>query len=232
MKILQIIKEAPLTAKDVKAAFNNDEWTRIILHFMTTGGSRRLPSQNGINVADPNNRIRAELSRAFRQIGPQMDDNLTPTQWNSRAGTYGASITAGSLTWESIMNHLAQHKTADLPAGVDSVTSMDPGRSDFRTDIDRTSETVQDIAGWTTSGQTLDRSQTSDYFRQMVASIIQNRNWATTQFFTNEDNPYVKSWYNLQIENYPAEGQSVQKSVLDRAVYGWLTTADFNLQRR
>ena len=76
MKILQIINEQPLTADDVKRAFTNDQWTRIIAYFMKNKGDRRLPGPDDTLVVSADTVIRSELRTAFRRIGPQMDSNL------------------------------------------------------------------------------------------------------------------------------------------------------------
>lgn len=227
MKIFQVIVEQEMSAREVKSAFSNNEWARIISHFMSTKGSRKLPSSGAVVSADTV--IRSELMAAFKRIGPQMDDNLTPTQWNSRAVIYGANLPGGVITWPAIKSHLEQHKNKPLPQGLDPSLPVEPGRSTRRQDVDRTRETLEDISRWTNFGATLNRAQSIEYFRSMVRAIIEKRRWATENFFRNENSMYVKSWYNLQETHIPAEDQTVEKTVLDRAVYGWLTTADFNL---
>lgn len=229
MKVIQIINEQPLTANDIKSAFTNDQWMRIIAHFMNTKGDRRLPRQGGTSVVSPDTVIRSELRTAFKRIGPNMDPNLTASEWNNRAVTYGANLDSRTITWEAIRAHLNAHKDAPLPSGFDPNVPLD--RSTRRRDTDRTPETFQEFSTWINGPATMNRQQAIDYFRSMVGVIIEKRSWATAQFFANENNRYIRAWYSLQSRTIPKDEATIQKSVLDSQIYGWLTAVDSNLLR-
>lgn len=232
MKVFQIVTENINSARELKDAFTQDEWARIINFFYSQpNATRRFPQpDSSVQLINPDHDIRSELNRVFRDIGPFMDDTKTPTAWNRDAVKYNAALNTSVVTWPTILAHLEQHKTFDLPAGLDMSRPIGTARTGHRADIDRTPETAQEVAGWVNAEPNLDRAGAIEYFTNLVTAMTEHRAWAE-EVFSNERNMYIMSWWDLQRELIPAEGATVAKAAIDRAVYGWLTTSDFNLNQ-
>ena len=228
MKIIQLVETAS-SATQLKSAFNREEWCRIILHFA---------AQRNINLGTNDNGIRSALGVAFRMIGPEMDNVTVVDDWNSRAVSYGANLPNSSgLAWPAIYNHLAPHRTAEVPERFSSFDiSRPPGSrlTGFRADVDRTEETVAQVSSWAQGPAEMNREQARTYFADWVAALRQNRDeeWMNKLLQTVEGrNTRLRRFHRIQEQLIPQDDATVQKSVIDRSLYSWLTSSDISFYR-
>lgn len=218
MKIIQVISENASSAAQLKSAFTREEWARIIYHFLSQirGGSR----------AGTGSALTANLANAFEKIGPDMPDTTTAGDWNSTAQRFGAMINSATPTFPAIYQHLAPHKNAQLPADFDINNIPGSGRTTYRTDVDRTGESLQTVSAWVEGPANMNREQVSNYFRQWIEKLTEVRG---EDYVNNIEPQFARSMVRLQDELLPAEGQTVAKTAVDSRLYAWLTAVDQRL---
>lgn len=228
MKIIHLVETAN-SAAQLKAAFTREQWARIFLYFA---------GQKNLGLGGNDTAIRASLTTAFRSIGPEMDDVMTTDEWNSRAVSYGAQLPSSSgVTWPAIYNHIAPHKDAQVPEQYSAFDiSRPPGSqmTGYRADIDRTEETPQQVSAWVEGAEEMNRAQAIAYFTAWVAALRTHRSEEWMQQLTQTvegRNTRLRRLHRIQEQLVPQGEATVQKAQIDRALYSWLTSSDFDFNR-
>lgn len=205
MKIIHLVESAN-SAAELKRAFNDVEWRNIIYYFL---------SQRG-NIGNTSLGIENNIEQALEKIGPGMADTTTPDDWNAKASRFGAQISSSTPSWPAIYNHLAARRTET------GAPARPPG---IVTDKDLTPETLQQVSSWVEGPATMNREQLRSYYDGWTRALATHR---SSQYmnYINRDTRFRRRLFAVQAEVYPAQGQTVAKTEVDRVLYAWLTATD------
>jgi hypothetical protein len=211
MKIIQLVETAN-SAAQLKTAFNENEWRNIIYYFL---------NQRNRGVGNTSLGLENNIEQALEKIGPGMPDTTTPDDWNAKASRFGAQIAATAPTWPAIYNHLAARRAES------GAPSRAPG---LRTDVDATPETLSAVSNWAQGPATMNREQVRDYYNDWTLALATHRS-AEYMRYVFGDTRFRQRLFDIQQEVYPAEGETVAKTEVDRVLYAWLTSVDQSLLR-
>lgn len=225
MKILQIVEAAQVIRSnlDLANAFNENEWMRIVNHFVVANGI-----WNGTLGSDEQ-QIQRRMDLFNFSLGKDMEEGAkTPSSWNLAANRYGMSIPKSNVSWQDIYDHLAPYATSEMPENW----------------------TVQNIAATITSGDTIQTGELGEINNWLGDPQVTSwDNWRAvrngpirsfTQNMLAARSEEWKTWYNLEGNHQPeqlftvlseirdivTETGSIERQQIASKLHAWLRSVD------
>jgi hypothetical protein len=234
MKVYQLYENVS-SSTELSNAFSSEEWMRIANYLIRNSNLSRWKN---IGLGRNHYEIISSMRRINREIGADMF-RQTPAQWNSQAAKYGMDYNGnGSLSWDTIYRHLAQHRDEPLPAELDIDT--DTNVSSFN-DTDNTQENKNDVSKWvqTTKNNWSDfESLSSDLLRPWMEKLYTKRskewvNWLNGKDANGNPNIFYSQLESIKeriVSTLSNQGE-ISKDQVISLLYGWLTSADMVWER-
>ena len=223
MKIIQLVEQTRInSALDLKNAFDETQWTNIIIHF-----NRRRFTQSDQGMFDTaEGRVNA-LNTIQRRIGFRMQTTIHPSDWQRDATSYNMAAPESYATWQDIYDHLAPWKdeAADFDRNIPQQDIVD---------TDGTPERVGDIASWARPAagdqpwpETFESvAEIQRYLTAFNLSLSQHRDesWISVlQRGNDTNNPIRREWIDTARDIYAKV--PITKRDVDFSLLGWLNYA-------
>jgi hypothetical protein len=226
MNVFQIVEQQQVRSNgDLAKAFNQEEWVRIVNHFVTSeniwGGS--LGSDRSI--------IQGRMSRFNDMLGMNMTPgSQTTSNWVINAARYGIRFDRTNVTWQDIYNKLAPFATAILPPEYNNAGLADV----VATNSD--SETLElefEMATWVNT----DKTKWSDMdllikdFIKPWYNTLQTKRPAEWKAWLNQTGnrylPRLRSLPQDRLAPIIEAKDSIAKEEVVRELFAWLQVADY-----
>lgn len=227
MNIFQIVEQTKVVSSntDLAGAFDDNEWTRIVNHFVT--------DRNG-SLGDNRNAIDTRMDRFHQTLGMRMEPGAkTPSSWNLGATRYNMDLDITRPTWQDIYNHLAPHATSPEPENYrvsgtnDEIArgsiSNTPMQNELYNLVDNGNTTT-----WSDYNTFRDEFATP-FYRALVN--LKGTEW--TNWLQNDSNRHLTNLTTLFSETIRSQIESDGSITKDQAIqrlYHWLTQTDYSFE--
>ena len=226
MNVFQIVEQQQVRSNgDLAKAFNQEEWVRIVNHFVTSeniwGGS--LGSDRSI--------IEGRMKRFNDMLGMNMTPgSQTTSNWVINAARYGIRFDRTNITWQDIYNKLAPFATADLPPKYDTPGPFDDLASNSDSE---TYELEIEMATWVNTNKTEwsdMASLTKDFIKPWYNTLLTKRPEKWQSWLNQTGNRYLPRLRRLPQDRLAPiieAKDSIAKEEVVRELFAWLQVADY-----